>query len=256
LGVPFKRAQQGEICVNIPLGNERGDSDYVLLLEQSEMGILGISTVVWDSGLLMVDYLISRKERQIIQSSSPSSSSMPSASNSSLGTCLDLGCGTGVVGIAALLLGADKCVFSDKSITPCLRANVLQLPIDLWEKVDVVEYDWNNEIIPSSLTCTPDSSSFPYAFETTFRWTTILCSDILYEQFLHDCLTRLISRLKFHELILGYKRRQDHEEKKVIESLEAMFDVELIEPSSFELRNVQVNDTAGLYILVISPLKT
>ena len=81
-------------------------------------GILGISTVVWDSGLLMVDYLISRKERQIIQSSSPSSSSMPSASNSSLGTCLDLGCGTGVVGIAALLLGADKCVFSDKSITP------------------------------------------------------------------------------------------------------------------------------------------
>ena len=40
LGVPFKRAQQGEICVNIPLGNERGDSDYVLLLEQSEMGRL------------------------------------------------------------------------------------------------------------------------------------------------------------------------------------------------------------------------
>ena len=64
----------------------------------------------------MVDYLVSRNRRDIEVSSCPSSTS--SISKSSLGTCLDLGCGTGVVGLASLLLGADKCVFSDKSITP------------------------------------------------------------------------------------------------------------------------------------------
>ena len=78
--------------------------------------MLGVSTVVWDCGLLMVDYLVSRNRRDIEVSSCPSSTS--SISKSSLGTCLDLGCGTGVVGLASLLLGADKCVFSDKSITP------------------------------------------------------------------------------------------------------------------------------------------
>lgn len=116
LGVPFTRAQQEEICVYLHTSDTMEENYTVLILEQSGLGVLGISTVVWDSGLLMVDYLISRKGRENRDSSC--SHSIPSVSNSSLGTCLDLGCGTGVVGLTALLLGAEKCVFSDKSVTP------------------------------------------------------------------------------------------------------------------------------------------
>ena len=64
----------------------------------------------------MVDYLMSYKERSKRESSS--TLSMSSLPNSSLGRCLDLGCGTGVVGLAALLQGAERCIFSDKSVTP------------------------------------------------------------------------------------------------------------------------------------------
>lgn len=87
------------------------------------------------------------------------------------------------------------------------------------------------------------------------HWTTVFCSDVLYEQSLCNCFLRLVRKLKFDELILGYKRRKDSEERRVIESLEHLYDVKLIEPSSFELKNLQKDDTVGLYLLRISPIR-
>lgn len=250
LGVPFTRAQLQEIYVHIPSVTTK-KSDRILTVEQSGMGILDISTVVWDCGLLMVDYLVSRRKRAA--GGSPCTYTTSSVSNTSLGTCLDLGCGTGVVGLAALYLGADKCVFGDKSITPCLYANIQQLPTDLYDRAEIVEFNWMDDSAPLSLTNVPETA-FIRASAASIHWTTILCSDVLYEQSSHDCFIGLIKKLKFEELILAYKRRHDARERQVIESLEKAFDVMLVEPSTFMLKNLEKDDTVGLYLLKISPI--
>lgn len=57
----------------------------------------------------------------------------------------------------------------------------------------------------------------------------------------------------FLMLILDY-RRHDARERQVIESLEKAFDVMLVEPSTFMLKNLEKDDTVGLYLLKISPI--
>jgi predicted nicotinamide N-methyase len=198
-------------------------------VEQSSVGVLGISLVVWDCGLYLVDYLCSLSSR------------VGDDGNAHLGTCLDLGCGTGVVGLAALLLGASKCVFTDKVVSSCLRANIDSLPTESSRLAEVVEFDWTStEGIPERL--------------ITQHWDTLLASDILYESSLHDCILKIIRQLVFKKFILAYKRRHDDMERKFFSCLEADFTVSVIPEVLVRSMNLPTSSVAGLYILCISPL--
>ena len=99
LGVQYVRTQQEHLDIHLPVF---GKSFQVAQFSEGDNSIAG---AVWDAGLLVVDYLCSDP-------------SLITGGHKQGLKVLDLGCGTGVVGLAALYLGADKCVFGDKSITP------------------------------------------------------------------------------------------------------------------------------------------
>ena len=214
LGIPFLRAQLEQIELKV--------QDKLIHLDQSGLGVVGISTVVWDCGLYLVDYLMYKCEVDGFE----------------LGSCLDLGCGTGICGLASLLLGATKCTFSDKHVTACLTSNIEQLPPDVLSRTQVAEFDWTNDDVCLDL--------------VSEKWDTILCSDILYEHRLHNSILALLRQLTFRMLILSYKRRHDLEEKTFFSKLESEYDVELVDKDSFRLVNMASNDAVGIYILCIS----
>lgn len=78
-----------------------GTSSSLLLAECA--GDLGIGGRVWDGGLVLLEYL---------------------ASLPGLGHCLELGSGTGLVGLGCALLGAQVCLTDLKEVTPLLELNV------------------------------------------------------------------------------------------------------------------------------------
>ena len=171
LGVPFMRAQKPLVQISL-------DNNRQVNIAQSGVGLLGISTIVWDCALHVIDYLMKLEKDGL-----------------NLGSCLELGSGTGAVGICAICLGADKCLMTDLAITSCLAANVDDLNVELSSKCSLLAYDWTDDNTPVEL--------------TGFTWDTILCSDILYEKKAHAPLLNLLNKLIFNRLILGYKRRHD-----------------------------------------------
>jgi hypothetical protein len=101
LGVPFMRAQAESINVFIDidestsssssssssLSDNAANSNIIeVSICQSSLGVLGISTVVWDAGLYLIDYLI--HEQNLFNMNK----------EYSLGCVLDIGCGTGICG--------------------------------------------------------------------------------------------------------------------------------------------------------------
>lgn len=220
LGVPFMRAQLESVDVII--------GSHHVSVEQSSIGVLGISLVVWDCGLYLVDYLSTLRRR------------LGKERDDVLGTCLDLGCGTGVVGIASLLLGASKCMFTDKVVSTSLRSNIESLSSEVSCLAEFVEFDWSCvDAIPESLTAQ--------------CWDTLLASDVLYESSLHDCILMLLRRLKFKKFILAYKRRHDDMERRFFSRLEADFAVHVVPKEDIDSVNLPILGVTGLYILHISP---
>ena len=105
LGVPFMRAQAESINVfididestssssssssssSLSLSDNAANSNIIeVSICQSSLGVLGISTVVWDAGLYLIDYLI--HEQNLFNMNK----------EYSLGCVLDIGCGTGICG--------------------------------------------------------------------------------------------------------------------------------------------------------------
>jgi predicted nicotinamide N-methyase len=236
LGIPFIRSQLSEIKVfsifeniltdilkSINLLKQICIKESCYNIEQSGIGLLGISTVVWDCGLVLIDYLVHLVENKIL----------------SLTTCLELGSGTGIVGITCVLLGADKCFLTDKIITSCLQSNITILPVNIVKKAIVSKFDWAL------------SEDNPELFNES--WGTIVCSDVLYDSNLHNSLLDIIKRLSFKLMILCYKRRHDEAEILFFDELENTFAIELIDMKSFPLININEPDTEEVYILHIFP---
>ena len=97
LGVPFMRAQAESINVfididessssSLSLSENAANSNVIeVSICQSSLGVLGISTVVWDAGLYLIDYLIHEQNLFYMNK------------EYSLGSVLDIGCGTGICG--------------------------------------------------------------------------------------------------------------------------------------------------------------
>ena len=91
LGISYLQASLKEIDIKV--------LDYHFQMCQCEMGIMAISGVVWDAGMLLVDYLSAN------------------SNTITLGSVLDLGCGTGICGLAAYACGANHLTLSDANIT-------------------------------------------------------------------------------------------------------------------------------------------
>lgn len=219
-----------------------------LFLQQDCMGLLAISGVIWDAGLLLVDFLV---DYQLCPSKYLSSPTCCPAI--SMDKCLDLGCGTGVVGITCSLLGAQEVILTDMNALSCLQQNLEPFlstninggDISLFatgshtnESVLFVAYNWEQELLPTQLSC---------------EFSTILCSDVLYEERYHAGLMRLLRRLQFQTLILSYKRRHDEPERNFLVELSSWCSLCVVDSSIVQLTNCASQLLPGLYLIIASP---
>jgi len=228
LGISFVKAQLEEVEIVV--------KEKVLVLAQSSMGLTAISSCVWDCGLALVDHLQSQPPHGVDQ----------------LGRTMDIGCGTGVVGIAALALGAEFVCFTDTSsaegqLTTNLKLLQAQLfpSLSLEKAAAFIEFDWVTGSLPDFL-----SRCSQFAGEDRC-WDTLLLSDVLYEQASHAALMRLLRSLSFRQAYLAYKRRHDEPESKFLRELEEWCELSIVPFSESSLVNVtRAQMTSGLYIIV------
>jgi predicted nicotinamide N-methyase len=252
LGIDFIKAQAETLTLRI--------YSEPLEIQQSHMGVLGISGVVWDCGLLMVDFLCTYFGR----SRNSGSLSSPILSN-----VLDLGCGTGVCGLAALYSGSARYVtFTDAVISSVLDENIHTVLEKMGESVTnvggccsnpccTVKYEWSSETVPDLVL--PSSSNTEGVSSTadvphtgsTHEWDAVLCSDVLYEQRSHDALMDLLMKLKFKMLLLSYKTRHEVPELRFFERLLEWCEVYKVDSSKLCMENITTKQLGGLYLFVI-----
>ncbi len=237
LGTSFVRAQQEKVSLVLKDG-------VVVEVSQSSMGIVAISGIIWDAGLLVVDYLLHRISAEC---------SSTDERVSVCGRTLDLGCGTGICGIAAALLGAtvhregislsSKVTFSDCIWTSTLEENLCLLEdIDGCMSSQFISYDWT------------DGASLSASGLTETVWDTIVCSDVLYESKMHVPLMSLLRRIPFKQMWLSYKRRHDTEECKFLTELGTWCDIEVVNTDEMPLVNLPSRSALrGLYLFIVRP---
>lgn len=227
LGVSYMRSTMEYIDLTV--------DGHSLKLYQSSMGIMAISGVVWDAGLFLADYMLAYRDRTF--------------------DCrvLDLGCGTGVCGITAMLLGASV-TFSDISEPPSFDDNIGQLSGEARERHEFISFDWNQAIPcpgligPRIINSQVSPSELP--------WDTVFCSDVLYDQKAHNPLLRLLRKIRFNKLIISYKKRHDAPEKEFFRALSLFCTIEVVLPGTFQLQNLCASSTSGLYIIIANKRTT
>ena len=254
LGISYVRSQQEQLTINV--------REQVITVSQSTMGLTAIPGVVWDAALLMIDYLVYeyRQERQLF-----------------LNKVLDLGCGTGVIGIAACLLGANYVLFSDGySSSSILEENIASsLPEELQSKTKFVSHKWENEELPSELLrnngifklcsdpaensvygCNVSESSDHLARQLSV-WDTIICSDLFYDEKMLPPLLSTLRKLSFRRLLIGYKKRHDEPEEKFFMALSEWCSLSIVPIESIELINCSPSAARSeLYIIIAVPYCT
>jgi hypothetical protein len=249
LGLPYLRSLQPELRIRIPaklmtvLGCTDGfRSDDIQLEEhhitlfQDGQGVMAISGVVWDCGLLCVDFLghiATTVADQSLLCLLPFS------------TVLDVGCGTGVCGISALYLGADLVTFTDMRMCDALENNMDLLPDSLKEKSRFIPYAWDLSEIPYDIV---SPSNEP--------WDCLLCSDLLYESKSHDHLLRLLRSINFRVAIFAYKKRHDVPEEVFFEQLEQFASLSTVDLNQITLRNLAPKSIqgTGIYLVIARKL--
>ena len=233
LGVPYMRAQKESVSLKITLNNELVD----VTMYQSSMGLMAISGVIWDCGLLMVDFLTQQCHKKNTSQDSKYHISKP------LGNVLELGCGTGICGISGLYLDATSVILTDIMKTPTLDDNIDQLPLEYKSKANFHLFAWG--------------SAIPAILED-ITWDTIIGSDVLYDEHAHQPLLTTITHLKFHRFYLSYKKRNDAKEREFFLKLlqTNAYRVSIVNNNSIEMLNMRANEASdqGLYLLVIEPL--
>jgi predicted nicotinamide N-methyase len=234
LGINYLRSQQEFIKVNIKC--------HELKLYQCSLGLTAISGVVWDAGVLFIDYLLSIGADERI-----------------LGNVLDLGTGTGICGISCLLLGARSVTFSDSAPPPSFDENISQLPEELATKARLVWHDWSDDTLPDEILA-PSSLSRGVSLDAEAEvrsWDTIVCSDLLYDSKYHESLLRLLSKLRFKKIIFSYKKRHDKPEREFFTSLTEKLRVKLTVIRSAEIPKVNMpggtSSAADLFIVIVEP---
>ena len=270
------------------------------------MGVMAISGVAWDAGLYLVDLLvqlsINRRfchvdNHQPIDDDHFVNNKIFSIDNdidndiitnyinSSIhdhdylfGCTLDIGCGTGIGGITALLLGAEYVLFTDMHKRSCLDDTLNQLQQQqLIDKTAFISYEWNELVIDERI------KSYQYTLGTSDDdgdidngykehntsgnsisngkdhlikyWDTVICSDLLYEAANHMKLLNVLQGIKFNRAFISYKKRHHIPEAEFFRRLSQSFNIFLCDPKSITLNNLPASALSGLYLLLIIPSK-
>lgn len=239
LGVPFMRTLSPTLDIKIS-SEATGHVLEIISVRQDGMGSEGISGVVWDAGLYMVDFLCSCHTN--VQESILAGDASPLHLN--LSSVIDIGCGTGVCGLAVAKMGARNVLLTDGVFTDSLTVNLSQLSEEQLSGTRTIEWLWSVE------------NSLPAEFELAEggRWGTILCSDVLYDSKCLDSLQAVLRRLRFERLLISYKMRHPVAEKAFLEQLELWCEVVVIPHELITPLNLQSNPvTDALYIISATP---
>ncbi|XP_026879218.2 protein N-lysine methyltransferase METTL21A isoform X1 [Electrophorus electricus] len=168
-------------------------ADHRLRLAQDWSG-LGVAGVIWDAAVVLCMYLelapVNLKGR----------------------TAIELGAGTGLVGIVATLLGGNVTITDRKPALELLRDNVKEnIPSDLQGAVQVSELTWGEglEHYPSG------------------GYDLILGADIIYLEETFPALLRTLEHLSSmeSELLLSCRIRYERD-KRFLRLLESLFSVQ------------------------------
>lgn len=301
VGIQYKESLKEYLTIRLSDG-----FDYRLY--QDSMGVMAISGVAWDAGLYLVDLLvqlsISRRFHQVdnhqpidddhivnnkilsidndIDHDNTKSYINSSIHDFSFGCTLDIGCGTGIGGVTALLLGAEYVLFTDMHKRSCLDDTLNQLQQQqqqLIDKTAFVSYEWNEIVIDERITschytvgtadaddddidnekkehCTRSSSNRSISDRGDHpikHWDTVICSDLLYEAANHMKLLNVLKGIKFKRAFISYKKRHHIPEVEFFRCLSQSFDIFLCDPKSITLNNLPPNALSGLYLLLIIP---
>lgn len=220
LGISYMQSNEEFVTLNV--NNQKSK------LYQSSMGLMAISGVVWDAGFCLSDFLVANQMYTD-------------------GIVLDIGCGTGVCGIAALLLGSTSVTFTDLIEPPSLDDNLTQLSDEHRSRARFVPFDWSVEVVCPQLV---SPSSLSQNGTGPLVWDTVLCSDLLYDQKVHDYLIRTLRQIHFKNALFAYKRRHDTPEKNFFQMLSLFCTIRVAKPDSFQLRNLSISSTSGLFIVI------
>ena len=281
LGVPYMRAQAASLAVTLHVrrvSDEGGEEELSLSFSQSSLGLCAISGVVWDAGLLLVDFL-AQQEMALCMSGCGGGDYTESECGGdllvprSLGTVLELGThwhgastmsrhhdvvlpitgsGTGVVGVCCSLLGSCRSVLlTDAVLSDLLLENV----------------DNNRGRIHSS--CPPGCDLEPAArrraevttlqfawgshVSTLFdhHWDSVICSDVLYDDKCHDQLLRTLLQLRYGRLYLSYKCRNADRERAFLSALEQHAGrARVAEGASVRMVNLRRSQMHHLHVII------
>ena len=162
---------------------------------QCPEGIYGHGSTVWDAALVLCAFLETPHGNEFIREAK----------------CIELGAGTGIVSIAACLLGAANSLATDlDTCVPFIRQNIGLNPKA--ETCQAKALDWN---------CIADSHEIG---EGQFDW--VLCADCVYDLDHVDSLTRTIVALKPNRGIIVSNERREIESNALAEKtfIKAMYE--------------------------------
>lgn len=157
-------------------GGGSGDSGP----QESKRGICNVGLVVWQSGVVLADYLLCN----------------PPYGDWSGVRVVDLGCGTGIVGICMALAGASVVLSDLPHITALAKENLDRNCLSAHRDVRVVDYEWGEDI--GDMGAQPD---------------VLVAADVLYRPPMHESLLKAICLLAAPHtyVFIAYRKRDEHE---------------------------------------------
>ncbi|KAF0686958.1 Aste57867_21250 [Aphanomyces stellatus] len=219
LGVNFMEASQKEIC--IAMHAQKGQ----LTMTFHQDLALGVGGVLWNCGRALIACMM--RHPDLIRGHN----------------VLELGCGTGAVGLASALLQPRSVVLTDlPMLLPLATRNTLRTRAEhaavlASVEIAVHEYTWGTP--PPRLPQTRD---------------VVLCSDCLYDPCVFDSFRQSLLDLTHDEsrVLLAYKQRMLARETEVLTSLAKHFDLRVYTTDDNDTSNFN-QDNVFVFLLTRRP---